>query len=53
MYALFALAVILLVLWIVGVVTHFIVSATIHLLLAAAVLLFIIGMVLGRRTVAR
>jgi hypothetical protein len=50
MYGLFAVAVILFVLWLVAVVTHFIVSGAIHLMLGAAVLLFIIGLVLGRRT---
>ena len=50
MYGWFAVAAILLVLWIAAVVTHFIVSAVIHLLLGAAVALFVVGLVLGRRT---
>jgi hypothetical protein len=33
-----------------AVVTHFIVSATIHILLGAAIALFILSVVLGRRT---
>jgi hypothetical protein len=50
MYGWFALAAIVLVLWVAAVVTHFIVSAAIHLLLGVAVALFIVGLVLGRRT---
>jgi len=50
MYALIALAVVLLALWLAAVVTHFVVGAAIHILLGAAVALFIIGVVLGRRT---
>lgn len=48
---LFTLAVILFVLWIIGLVTHFVVSAAIHILLVAAIVLFIIGLFAGRRTV--
>ena len=50
MYALIALAVILFAAWLAAVVTHFIASAAIHILLGAAVALFIIGLMLGRRT---
>jgi hypothetical protein len=48
---LLVLGVLLFVLWIAAVVSHFIVSAAIHLLLAGAVVSFILGLVLGRRTV--
>jgi hypothetical protein len=50
MYPVVVLAVILFALWLAAVVTHFIVSAAIHILLGAAVALFIIGVMLGRRT---
>jgi hypothetical protein len=50
MYAFVVLAVIFFALWLAAVVTHFVVSAAIHILLGAAVALFIIGLVLGRRT---
>jgi hypothetical protein len=53
MYALFAVALLLLIVWVIGMITHFVVSAAIHLLLAAAVILFIIGLVIGRRTAVR
>jgi FtsH-binding integral membrane protein len=50
MYGWLVVAALLLGLWIAAVVTHFIVSAAIHLLLGAAVVLFVVGLVLGRRT---
>ena len=52
MYAVIFLAALLFALWLAAVVTHFVVSAAIHVLLGAAVLLFIVGLVLGRRTAA-
>ncbi len=52
MYLLYTLAVILFVLWLVAVITHFVVSAAIHTVLVAAVVLFIVGLMMGRRTVA-
>jgi uncharacterized membrane protein YeaQ/YmgE (transglycosylase-associated protein family) len=52
MYGWLFVAAILLGLWTAAVVTHFIVSAAIHLLLGAAVVLFVVGLVLGRRTAA-
>lgn len=47
MYALFAVALILFVLWLIAVITHFVVSAAIHVVLAAAVVFFILGVVMG------
>jgi hypothetical protein len=41
--------VILFAVWLAALVTHFIVSAAIHILLGAAVALFIIGLMLGLR----
>lgn len=51
MIGLFILAIILFVVWIVALATHFIVSAAIHILLVVAVILFVIGLFAGRRTV--
>ncbi len=52
MYWLFTLAIILFVLWLIAVITHFVVSAAIHVVLAVAIVLFIVGMFTGRRTTA-
>jgi hypothetical protein len=52
MAGLFIVGVILVILWIVALITHFVVSAAIHLLLAAAIIMFIVGLVAGRRTTA-
>jgi hypothetical protein len=49
---LFAIAALLFVIWILALVTHFVVSTAIHLVLAAAVVMFIVGLVAGRRTIA-
>lgn len=49
MIGLFVLAVILFVIWIIAVVTHFVVSAAIHILLVVAIVLFIVGLFAGRR----
>ncbi len=51
MVALFVIAILLSILWIVALVTHFVVSAATHILLIAAIVLFIIGLFAGRRTV--
>jgi hypothetical protein len=48
---LYTLAVILLVLWLLGLVTGYTVGAFIHVLLVVAVVLFLVGMLGGRRTV--
>jgi len=53
MGGLYIVGLILLIVWIVALVTHFVVSAAIHLLLAAAIIMFVVGLVAGRRTVAR
>jgi hypothetical protein len=50
MNAFIVLAIVLLALWLAAAVTHVVVSAAIHILLGAAVVLFIIGLVLGRKT---
>jgi len=42
MIALFVLALILFIIWIIAVVTHFVVSVAIHVLLGAAIVLFIV-----------
>ena len=48
---LFTLAVILLVAWILGLVGVYTVGAIFHVLLIAAIVLFLVGLVSGRRTV--
>ena len=47
---LITLAVILLVAWILGIVGVYAIGAFVHLLLIAAIILFILGLVAGRRT---
>lgn len=47
---LYTIAVILLVLWLLGLVSGYTVSAFIHVLLVIAVVLFLAGLVSGRRT---
>lgn len=46
---LYTLAVILLVLWLLGLVSGYTVGAFIHVLLVIAIVLFLVGMVGGRR----
>jgi Family of unknown function (DUF5670) len=46
---LYTIAVILLVLWLLGLVSGYTVSAFIHVLLVIAVVLFLVGLVSGRR----
>jgi hypothetical protein len=48
---LFTLAVILFVLWLLGVVGTYTVGAVVHFLLVAAIVLLVIGLLSGRRTV--
>jgi len=48
---LFTLAVILLVLWLLGVVGTYTIGAFVHVLLVVAIVLFIVGLLSGRRTV--
>ena len=48
---LMVLAVILLVAWLLGVVGTYTVGAFVHVLLVAAIVLFLIGIISGRRTV--
>ena len=48
---LFTLAVILLVLWLLGVVGTYTIGAFVHVLLVIAVVLFLLGLMSGRRTV--
>ena len=48
---LFTLAVILFVLWLLGVVGTYTVGAVVHFLLVAAIVLLVIGLMSGRRTV--
>ena len=47
---LFTLAVILLVLWLLGLVSSYTLGGVLHLLLVLAIILFIVGLVQGRRT---
>jgi hypothetical protein len=48
---LFTIALILLVAWLLGVVGTYTIGAFVHVLLVIAVVLFIVGMLSGRRTV--
>jgi hypothetical protein len=48
---LYILAVILLVAWLLGVVGTYTIGAFVHVLLVAAIVLFLIGLFAGRRTV--
>ena len=48
---LFILAMILLVAWLLGVVGVYTIGAIVHFLLVVAIVLFIVGMLSGRRTV--
>jgi Family of unknown function (DUF5670) len=49
---LFTFAVILLVAWLLGVVGTYTIGAFVHVLLVVAVVLFLVGLVSGRRTLA-
>jgi hypothetical protein len=48
---LFLLAVILLVAWLLGIVGTYTIGAFVHVLLVIAVVLFIVGLLSGRRTI--
>jgi uncharacterized protein DUF5670 len=48
---LYTLAVILLVLWLLGLVSGYTIGAFIHVLLVVAIVLFLVGLVSGRRVV--
>ena len=48
---LYTIAVILLVLWLLGLVSGYTIGAFIHVLLVIAVVLFVVGLVSGRRVV--
>jgi hypothetical protein len=48
---LYTLAVILLVLWLLGVVGTYTIGAFVHVLLVVAIVLFLVGLLSGRRTV--
>lgn len=47
---LYTLAIILLVLWLLGLVSSYTLGGVLHLLLVLAIVLFIVGLVTGRRT---
>jgi hypothetical protein len=49
---LYTLAVILLIAWLLGVVGTYTIGAFVHVLLVVAILLFVLGLVSGRRTLA-
>ena len=48
---LYTLAVVLLIAWLLGVVGTYTVGAFVHVLLVVAIVLFLVGLVSGRRTV--
>jgi len=48
---LYTIAVVLLVLWALGLVSGYTIGAFIHVLLVIAVMLFLVGLITGRRTV--
>ena len=48
---LFMLAVILLIAWLLGVVGAYTIGAFVHVLLVIAIVLFLVGMLSGRRTI--
>jgi hypothetical protein len=48
---LFTIAVILLVMWLLGLVSGYTVGAFIHVLLVVAIVLFLVGLISGRRTI--
>jgi hypothetical protein len=49
---LYTLAVILLIAWLLGVVGTFTIGAFVHVLLVVAVVLFLVGLITGRETIA-
>ena len=48
---LYTIAVILLVMWLLGLVSGYTIGAFIHVLLVIAIVLFLVGLVSGRRTI--
>ena len=48
---LYTIAVILLILWLLGIVTGYTISAFIHVLLVVAIVLFLVGLLSSRRVV--
>jgi hypothetical protein len=48
---LYTVAVILLILWVLGLVSGYTIGAFIHVLLVVAVVLFLVGLVTGRRVI--
>jgi len=48
---LFVLAIILLIAWLLGVVGTYTIGAFVHVLLVIAIVLFLVGMLSGRRTI--
>ncbi len=48
---LYTIAIVLLILWVLGLVTGYTIGAFIHALLVIAIVLFVIGMISGRRTI--
>ena len=48
---LYTIAVVLLILWVLGVVGTYTIGAFIHVLLVVAVVLFLVGLITGRRTI--
>jgi hypothetical protein len=48
---LYTIAVILLVMWLLGLVSGYTVGAFIHVLLVVAIVLFLVGLIGGRRTI--
>ena len=49
---LYTIAVVLLVLWLLGVVGTYTIGAFVHVLLVIAIVLFLVGLISGRRTLA-
>jgi hypothetical protein len=49
---LYTIAVVLLILWLLGMVGTYTIGAFIHVLLVVAIVLFLVGLVSGRRTIA-
>jgi uncharacterized membrane protein YtjA (UPF0391 family) len=51
-HVMYTLAVILLIAWLLGIVGTYTIGAFVHVLLVVAVVLFVVGLVSGRRTLA-
>jgi hypothetical protein len=48
---LYTIAVILLIMWLLGMVSGYTVGAFVHVLLVVAIVLFLVGLISGRRTI--